>query len=82
MRTKNIRSVPGRWAIVAVVTAGLFWPGRAASHGLNASMCRRVTWDRQLICGAVAARKPAKQRSAMSAFTTLRGRSTHPICSR
>ena len=34
IRTKNIRSVPRRWAMVAVVSRGLFWPGRAASHGL------------------------------------------------
>ncbi|MGH3256735.1 MAG: hypothetical protein ACRDOU_15305 [Streptosporangiaceae bacterium] len=33
-RTKNIRSAPSRWAIVAVVSRGLFCPGRAASHGL------------------------------------------------
>ena len=29
----------------------------------------------------VRARKPSKHRSVMSAFTTLRGRSTQPICS-
>jgi hypothetical protein len=34
MRTKNIRKVPSRWAMVAVVTCGLFCPGRAASQGL------------------------------------------------
>jgi len=30
-------------------------------------------------CGAVWTRKPAKQRNAMSALTTLPGRSTQPI---
>jgi hypothetical protein len=33
-RTKNIRKVPSRWAMVAVVSRGLFCPGRAASQGL------------------------------------------------
>jgi hypothetical protein len=82
MRTKNIRSVPSRCAIVDGVTAGLFCPGRAASQGLNASTCRRVIWARPVTPGAVSARNAAKHRKAPSVFTTLPGRSTQPICCR
>jgi len=34
MRTENIRKVPSRCAMVAVVNRGLFCPGLAASQGL------------------------------------------------
>jgi hypothetical protein len=64
------------------VTAGLFWPGRAASQGLNASTCRRVTWASPVTAGAASARNAAKHRKARSVFTTLRGRSTQVIYSR
>ena len=81
MRAKNIRSVPSRCAMVAVVSRGLFCPGRAASQGLNASTCRRVTWASG-VAGDVSARKAAKERSAWSAPLTLPGRSTQATCSR
>jgi hypothetical protein len=82
VRTKNIRSVPSRCAIVAAVSRGLFCPGRAASQGLQASIWRRVIWPRQVTSGAAPARKAAKHRRAWSVFSTLRGRSTQAICSR
>jgi hypothetical protein len=82
MRMKNIRSVPSRCAIVAGATAGLFWPGRDASQGLNASMCARVISARPVMPGAASARNAAKHRRAWSVFATLPGRSTQAICSR
>jgi hypothetical protein len=81
MRTKNIRKVPSRCAIVAGVTRGLFCPGRAASQGLNASTCRRVTWASG-VAGDVSAKNAANERSARSAPDTLPGRSTQATCSR
>jgi hypothetical protein len=81
MRTKNIRRVPSRCAIVAVVSRGLFCPGRAASQGLKSSMCRRVTWVSE-VTGDVSARNAANERSARSAPLTLPGRSTQAICCR
>ena len=82
MRTKNIRSVPSRCAIVEGVTAGLFCPGRAASQGLNAPAWRRLIWARPVTGGAASAKNAAKHRNVWSVFTTLPGRSTQAICSR
>jgi hypothetical protein len=82
MRRKNIRRVPRRCAIVAVVSRGLFWPGRAASQGLKSSMWRRVTLASDAVSGAASARNAANERSARSAPLTLPGRSTQAICCR
>ena len=82
MRTKNIRKVPSRCAMVAVVSRGLFCPGRAASHGLKSSTWRRVTWASEMAGDGAPARNAANERSARSAPLTLPGRSTHAICSR
>jgi hypothetical protein len=82
MRRKNIRRVPRRYAIVAGVSRGLFWPGRAASQGLKSSMWRRVTAVSDAADRDVSARNAANERSARSAPLTLPGRSTQAICSR
>jgi hypothetical protein len=82
MRTKNIRSVPSRWAMVAVVTRGLFCPGRAASQGLQSSMCRRVTSAREVTSGAAWTRNAANERRARSAPLTLPASSTQLIWAR
>ena len=68
--------------MVAVVSRGLFCPGRAASQGLKSSMCRRVTRVSEAGGGEVPARNAANERSARSAPLTLPGRSTQSICSR
>jgi hypothetical protein len=81
MRKKNIRRVPSRCAIVAVVSRGLFCPGRAASQGLKSSMWRRVIKVSE-VTGDVSARNAANERSARSAPLTLPGRSTQATCSR
>jgi hypothetical protein len=67
---------------VAVVTLGLFWPGRAASQGLWSSMWRRVMLASDAAGGAASARNAANDRSARSAPLTLPGRSTQAICCR
>jgi hypothetical protein len=69
-------------AIVAVVSRGLFWPGRAASQRLKSSTWPRVMALSVAACGQVSARNAANERSARSAPLTLPGRSTHAICSR
>jgi hypothetical protein len=82
MRRKNIRKVPSRCAMVAVVSRGLFCPGRAASQGLKSSMCRRVMLASDAACGDASAKNAANDRSARSAPLTLPGRSTQATCCR
>jgi hypothetical protein len=65
--------------MVAVVSRGLFCPGRRAGQGLQSSMWRRVTCAVLVTSGTVWARKAAKQRSARSAPPTLPGRRMQPI---
>ena len=65
--------------MVAVVSFGLFCPGRRASQGLQSSMWRRVTCAVLVTSGAVSARKAAKQHRARPAPLTLPGRRTQPI---
>ena len=60
----------------------MFCPGRAASHGLKSSTCRRLTSAIECTPGAHSTRNPANDRRHMSVLTTLRGRRMQAICCR